>query len=161
MDAEHAFSTCLTLVIVYIAFPFSERDIAAMETALAVLRGMGEKGNEYLQARYALLMKLRSTFGLGEHTGLSMSMPASGFGSGGGIQHNQSFNPHLNSVPSSAIPITQMESTFQPYQDISFNFDVEDDPKLWEEISGNIDIDMDTSWIRSTLREEAYQGPPM
>jgi hypothetical protein len=53
----------------------------------------------------------------------------------------------------------QPENNFQPYQDISFNVDVEDDPKLWEAISGNIDIDMDTGWIQSALRKEACQGP--
>ena len=37
-------------------------------------------------------------------------------------------------------------------QDIPFNLDVNDDSGLWEEVLGQIDIDMDRDWIEHTLR---------
>src|ERR1700743_186652 len=63
MDGEHAFSASLTLVMVNVAFPYNKRDAKARETALSVLRGMAEKGNDYIQARLALLTNLRATIG--------------------------------------------------------------------------------------------------
>ena len=163
MDGEHAFSAALTLVMVNVSFPFNQRDAAAMETALSVLRGMAEKGNEYIQARLTLLANLRSAIG-----------PRASRNMYGKTEHAPIQNYPIPSQPLTINPAIianagpaqltdfypPLESSFQPLQEISFNFDGDDDAKLWEEISGNIDIDMDTGWIENALRNEAYQFPP-
>ena len=45
-----------------------------------------------------------------------------------------------------------LERDLPSIEDISFNFDVNEDTGLWEEVLGQIDIDMDTDWIEHTLR---------
>lgn len=45
-----------------------------------------------------------------------------------------------------------LEQDIPSIHDISFNFDINDDPGLWDEVLGQIDIDMDTDWIENTLR---------
>jgi len=159
MDGEHAFSTSLTLVLVNVAFPYNERDSSAMDTALSVLRGMAEKGNEYIQARLKLLMDLRASMGHQQvsavGTALSMPLQPPVVSNMTAIQHPtiQSYNG------SAAVPhnIPYLQSPFHAFQDISFNFDIDDKDVLWDEISGNLDIDMDTGWIESALRKD-YDG---
>lgn len=60
MDGEHIFSAAIVLVMASLAFPFNDRDHAAMEKALEVLRGMAEKGNGHIRARHELLINLRA-----------------------------------------------------------------------------------------------------
>lgn len=60
MDGEHAFSAALVLVMANVAFPYNDRDTQAMEQALAVLKSMALRGNEYIRARHALLLNLRT-----------------------------------------------------------------------------------------------------
>ncbi len=160
MDGEHAFSTSLTLVMVNFAFPYNKRDAKAMETALSVLRGMAEKGNEYIQARLSLLMNLRATIGRRS----PMTRP----------QQNQmevlaetqesetdEFNlpPNLSFMEPMQLQDDSLELTnnFYPFQDVSLDFQIDDDPKFWEEIYGDIDIDMETGWIENALRNEVQQ----
>ena len=158
MDGEHAFSTTLTLILVNVALPYNERDATAMETAFSVLRGMAEKGNEYVQARHALLLNLRTS--MGQH----MTSPVNAFLPPSTTQNLAPNRPGFAPIsvfagPESVVNTNALpQASFQPFQDISFNFNVDDDDKLWEEISGNIDIDMDTGWIESTLRRD-YEGP--
>ena len=38
------------------------------------------------------------------------------------------------------------------FRDIAFQFDLNDDPALWEGALDQIDIDMDTDWIENTLK---------
>ena len=45
-----------------------------------------------------------------------------------------------------------LEQDLPSTYDISFNFDINDDPGLWDGVLGQIDIDMDTDWIENTLR---------
>ena len=159
MDGEHAFSAALTLVMVNVALSVDDRDTAAMECALSVLRNMAEKGNGNIGARLALLANIRSTirpsvaaqtydrpFPLPDPT-----FPAS--------DPSQLFDLANVTMPLADNNL-QPEDGFQPFQDVSFNFEMDDDPTLWDEISGNIDIDMDTVWIETALRREAYQPPP-
>jgi hypothetical protein len=158
MDGEHAFSAALTLIMINRALSYSEQDVLAMEVALSVLRGMGEKGNEYMQARYTLLMKLRATIG----------RPTSKFPSTTAISMPTFSSPTTQFTSSSTI--TNMEPVygreveslvaggFRPDQDISFAFDTNDDHALWEQISSNIDISMDTVWIEDTLRKNGQHN---
>ncbi|KAK1493294.1 fungal specific transcription factor [Colletotrichum tamarilloi] len=60
MDGEHVFSASIVLVMVCVAFPTDPSSIMAMNAGLDLLRGMGERGNSYMGARYELLANLRS-----------------------------------------------------------------------------------------------------
>ncbi|KAK3680420.1 fungal-specific transcription factor [Podospora appendiculata] len=60
MDGEHVFSAAIVLVMVCVAFPASEANTTAMNAGLELLRGMAERGNSHMAARYELLVRLRS-----------------------------------------------------------------------------------------------------
>jgi len=164
MDGEHAFSAALTLVMVNVAFPYNERDAVAMETALGVLRGMSEKGNEYIRARLALLMNLLTTIRPRVSTRQSATViplpRSSPLASLSNTESTSSAGVYITSPVAVQDSSSHPENHLQPWQDLSFNFDINDDPGLWEEISGNIDIDMDTGWIECALRTEASQVLP-
>ena len=163
MDGEHAFSATLTLVMVNVAFPYNEKDAAAMETALSVLRSMAAKGNEYIEARLSLLMNLRSSIGL-RASPRPQNIPVSALSTS--TQGSSMCNPYNTMTLPLDVPlqpvgnVLQFDNSFQPLQDVSFNFDIEEDPKFWEELSGNLDIDVDmnTGWIENALRHEAYHN---
>ncbi|KAJ0163538.1 Proline utilization trans-activator [Colletotrichum tanaceti] len=61
MDGEHVFSASIVLVMVCVAFPTDASNILAMNAGLDLLKGMGERGNSYMGARYELLANLRPT----------------------------------------------------------------------------------------------------
>jgi proline utilization trans-activator len=162
MDGEHAFSASLTLVMVNVAFPFNERDARAMETALSVLRGMAEKGNEYIQARLTLLMNLRATIGRkSPKTGPQQDMPeqlpeAAVLGTTGSIPPSFMQPTSPQTLQDTSLHLT---NNFYPFQDVSLDFQIgDDDPNFWEEIYGDVDIDMETGWIENALRNEAQQS---
>ena len=161
MDGEHAFSASLTLVMVNVAFPYNEKDAIAMETALSVLRGMAAKGNEYIEARLSLLMNLRTSIGpvsSSRSRNMTATVPLTHFQDPGlGLSYKPTTSP-VNIPLQPQDSFLQLDGSFQPLQDVSFNFDVEEDPKFWEELSGNLDIDMnmDTGWIENALRNESY-----
>ncbi len=164
MDGEHAFSAALTLVMVNIAFPYNQRDAATMETALTVLGGMAAKGNEYIEARLALLNNLRSSIvprQSNRSQNIAPPTPRTNFQAPGMAPSFSPTDLPTNPTILSQDPTLQFDNSFQPLQDISFNLDFEEDPKFWEEISGNLDIDitMNTEWIENALRSEVYQGP--
>jgi hypothetical protein len=161
MDGEHAFSASLTLVMVNVAFPYNRRDAKAMETALSVLRGMAEKGNEYIQRRLTLLTNLRATIGrrspeMRPHQTEMETIP------GDQVPEVQEFNLPHNLPYMAPLPLEdtsfELANNFYPFQDVSLDFQLDDDPKFWEEIYGDIDIDMETGWIENALRNEAQQG---
>ncbi|KID78564.1 Proline utilization trans-activator [Metarhizium brunneum] len=60
MDGEHIFSASIVLVMVCAAFPTNIANTTAMNAGLSLLRGMGERGNSHMGARYELLAKLHS-----------------------------------------------------------------------------------------------------
>ncbi|EHA47676.1 C6 transcription factor [Pyricularia oryzae 70-15] len=60
MDSEHIFSAAIVLLMVCFAFPPDERNMQAMSMGLNLLKGMAERGNSYIGARYQLLHHLRS-----------------------------------------------------------------------------------------------------
>jgi proline utilization trans-activator len=148
MDGEHAFSAALTLVMVNVAFPYNERDASALETSLSILRGMAQKGNEYIQARLSLLLEVLATIGrqpyasMNDTTGLAMP--------------NQSFDTRIPPGSFAHQSQLQTERNFQPFQDVSLDLNLDNDPTFWEELSGNIDIDMATGWMETALRGEAH-----
>lgn len=62
MDSEHAFSAAIVLVMVCVAFPTNQPTTSSMHAALELLRGMSQRGNSHMAARYELLDRLRATF---------------------------------------------------------------------------------------------------
>jgi proline utilization trans-activator len=151
MDGEHAFSASLTLVMVCGAFPYSHQVATSMETALGVLRGMAGKGNEYIQARLALLLDLQNNMG-------RRSPRANAYESA--TQPEQAdlgqaiAEPATNLQPALDAPLQWIDDNFQPFQDVSLDFPLDDDPKFWEDIYRDVDIDMETGWIEDALRNE-------
>lgn len=60
MDGEHVFSAAIVLVMVCVAFPTNERNTRAMNSGLELLKGMAQRGNSHMGARYELLAHLRN-----------------------------------------------------------------------------------------------------
>lgn len=60
MDGEHIFSAAIVLVMACAAFPHDDPTTAAMNAGLDLLRGMAERGNSHMGARYELLAHLRN-----------------------------------------------------------------------------------------------------
>lgn len=60
MDGEHIFSAAIVLVMACVAFPTNPSNTAAMNAGLDLLRGMAERGNSHMGARYELLAHLRN-----------------------------------------------------------------------------------------------------
>ncbi|KAK0634239.1 fungal-specific transcription factor [Bombardia bombarda] len=76
MDGEHVFSATIVLVMVCVAFPTSEANTQAMNAGLELLKGMAERGNSHMGARYHLLVNLRARRSPGAQEGsLSTSPP--------------------------------------------------------------------------------------
>lgn len=62
MDSEHAFSAAIVLVMVWVSFPTNSQNRKSMDSALELLRGMSQRGNSHMAARYELLEHLKATF---------------------------------------------------------------------------------------------------
>lgn len=62
MDSEHAFSAAIVLVMVWVSFPTNPQNRKSMDSALELLRGMSQRGNSHMAARYELLEHLKATF---------------------------------------------------------------------------------------------------
>ena len=148
MDGEHAFSAALVLVMANVAFPHNERDAASVELALSVLRGMAEKGNEYIRARHALLLNLRSTLSRQAKRRIITSNNQSSEES---VDSDTIFEDSVHYPPEAETP----RPTFQQFQDLSFNFNVEDNDAFWDEFSGDAQIGMSSEWIESTFQPES------
>lgn len=77
MDGEHIFSASIVLVMTCAAFPTNVASTMAMNAGLSLLRGMGERGNSHMGARYELLAKLQTgmTPGSAPPAGATQSSP--------------------------------------------------------------------------------------
>jgi len=146
MNGEHAFSAALVLVMANVAFPYNERDAVSVEQALSLLRSMAEKGNEYIRARHALLVSLRSALGC-QAKGKTTTSQAR--------QSQQEADP--DSLPEgnlSFAPEAETPPILQQFQYISFNFIVENDDAFWEDLSGDAQIGMNNEWIENAFQHE-------
>jgi len=147
MDGEHAFSAALVLITADAAFPHNERDATSVVQALSVLKGMAEKGNEYIRARHALLLSLRS----------ALSRQARGRPTG---SHDQSFEEGAatdTTFEDSVSILSEPETprpTFQQFQDLPFNFNVESNDAFWDEFSGDAHFGMSSEWIENAFQHE-------
>lgn len=155
LDGEYIFSAALLLVMVNAAFPHNETNARAMETALNLLRSMADRGNAYLSSRHSLLLELRAAIGpkpivndaarMSTHPNVTAIAPSNRVASPAA----QEALPDPSVLPGSW---PQQVFDLPSFQDISFQFDLNDDPALWEGALDQIDIDMDTDWIESTLK---------
>ena len=145
MDGEHAFSAALVLVMVNVAFQYNERDAASMEQALSILQGMAQKGNEYIRARHSLLLNLRSALSR-QARNRPAEMPQVVPGEGAGDAPNFA---DLNAEHWE--PLTPPPS-FQQFQDLSFNLNMDDTDAFWDEFSAEAQIGMNTEWIESAFQ---------
>jgi hypothetical protein len=155
MDGEHAFSAAIVLVMVNIAFPVNDRDNAAMDMALGVLRWMADKGNSHIQARHQFLLNLRSRIPSESTTTPDTSASI--------IPPHVS--THANNTSNAFVPLTLTnnsdidttvpfpEST-NPSLDHMLRFETTSgDAGLWEEGYRNFDINvvnMDFDWTQLT-----------
>lgn len=122
-----------------------------MEMALGLLRGMADRGNTYLGSRHSLLLELQSTIGSGarkrEPVAEGPVTPSN--------SQPQSPPAATGTMGDAAVGLPTnwpLQRDLPSIEDISFNFDVNEDTGLWEEVLGQIDIDMDTDWIENALR---------
>lgn len=149
LDGEYVFSAALLLIMVNAAFPLNEGNARTMETALSLLRSMADRGNTYLSSRHSLLLELRaaiepkSSTSVADHIALPANDPAT----------PRSTLPSPD--PQEAVDPVPAEVWLHPpdlpaLQDMSFQFDLNDDSALWEGALGH--IDMDANWIENTLR---------
>ncbi|KAJ5448531.1 hypothetical protein N7445_003352, partial [Penicillium cf. griseofulvum] len=163
LDGEYIFSAALLLVMVNAAFPPDETNARAMETALGLLRGMADRGNTYLDSRHTLLLELQAAIGPRraeeKDTYTANSLAVGHRGPVTPMTENGA-NISDNDPPSSAELAPSQVLTYnwpqQPdlpsFRDIALQFDLNDDPALWEGALDQIDIDMDTDWIENTLK---------
>ncbi|PWY88222.1 C6 transcription factor [Aspergillus heteromorphus CBS 117.55] len=149
LDGEYVFSAALLLVMVNAAFPHNEANARAMELSMTLLRNMADRGNTNLAARHSLLLELRSSIGpnRARKDGEVADAPVTP----SSTQQTPS-NPVVE--PPAGTTMLAPHQDLPSMQEISFNFDINDDPGLWEEVLDQIDIDMDTDWIENTLKRQ-------
>ncbi|KAJ5156876.1 hypothetical protein N7492_009679 [Penicillium capsulatum] len=153
LDGEYIFSAALLLVMVNAAFPHNETNARAMDTALRLLRNMADRGNTYLGSRHSLLLELRAAIGP-KATTADASLTNSALDIPVTPSSEQPVSPDLRAsdTPQVLGGDWQRPLDLPSLQDISFQFDLNDDPALWEGALDQIDIDMDTDWIENTLK---------
>lgn len=163
LDGEYIFSAALLLVMVNAAFPSNETSARAMETALNLLRGMADRGNTYLDSRHSLLLELRAAIGPRpaeekdtDTTGsliAGQKTPVTPMTENGGNPSDDIPDPSAELAASQVLNYNwPQQPDFPSFRDIAFQFDLNDDPALWEGALDQIDIDMDTDWIENTLK---------
>jgi hypothetical protein len=134
------------------AFPHDDTNARTMETALNLLRSMADRGNTYLGSRHSLLLELWASIGpkSGATAAESTSPPVPE--APATPQSEQPASLVGESLPSPVPPTDWPLPGLPSFNDISFQFDPNDDPALWEGALNQIDIDMDAEWIENTLR---------
>ncbi|KAJ6041628.1 uncharacterized protein N7446_010492 [Penicillium canescens] len=154
LDGEYIFSAALLLVMVNAAFPHNDTNDWAMGAALNLLQSMADRGNTYLGSRHSLLLELQTAIGIKPAMSGADRLspprnvpttPKSERPAGLGTEEADAHPPVLEGI-------WQQPPDFSSLEDISFPFDVNDDPALWEGALNEIDIDMDTEWIENTLK---------
>ncbi|GLA85121.1 transcriptional activator [Aspergillus tubingensis] len=136
IDGEQAFSAALLLVMVNIAFPYTEVNASAMDMALLILQDMAEKGNKYMRACHDLLTKIRSAF-------KPPVAPAC---------NEETDREEVQRQPAwMGIVGTPGE---QQQQDDLFPGGNAGHLEVWADVIDSIGIDMDRQWIGTTLMRD-------
>ncbi|KAJ5871158.1 uncharacterized protein N7529_003511 [Penicillium soppii] len=159
LDGEYIFSAALLLVMVNAAFPPNETSARAMETALSLLRGMADRGNIYLGSRHSLLLELRAAIG-SKPVGIHDNAPASPGSpklpatpaTENGVNIPELPDVDIQLSNSQGLSNDWQQTDIPSFRDIAFQFDLNDDPALWEGALDQIDMNMDTDWIENTLK---------
>lgn len=151
LDGEYAFSAALLLVMVNAVFPHNDTNARAMDMALNLLRSMADRGNAYLGSRHSLLLELQSAIGPSGSRNGGSGMAAPVTPNSTAPESAPAANGYEEPAPVLASE-WPLEQDLPSMRDMTLNFDINDDPGLWEEVLGQIDIDMDTDWIENTLR---------
>jgi hypothetical protein len=130
------------------AFPHNETNARTMDMALNLLRSMADRGNTYLGSRHSLLLELQASIGSNQvaEREIDFNAPVTPTSS------QQRSPPETTVIGRDDARVGP--SDWPSQQHITFNLDINDDPGLWEEVLGQIDIDMDTDWIENTLRRQ-------
>ncbi|KAH8689332.1 fungal-specific transcription factor domain-containing protein [Talaromyces proteolyticus] len=140
IDGEQAFSAALLLVMVNIAFPYTEMNASTMDMALLVLQSMAEKGNKYIRACHDLLTKIRSTI-------KPNTTPAQGEG-----MDREEVQRQLAWIAIHGASGDQQQ--YPQQQGDTFPVGNADDRDVWVDVIESIDIDMDRQWIGTTLMRQ-------
>ncbi|KAL4891150.1 C6 transcription factor [Aspergillus ambiguus] len=151
LDGEYAFSAALLLVMVNAVFPHNDTNSRTMEMALNLLRSMADRGNTYLGARHSLLLELQSAIGPNDlrKTDTTTEGPVTPNST---VQQSTAVANVFDEPAAVLSTEWSLQQDLPSMRDMTLNFDINDDPGLWEEVLGQIDIDMDTDWIENTLR---------
>ncbi|KAF9890125.1 Transcriptional activator [Aspergillus nanangensis] len=152
LDGEYAFSAALLLVMVNAVFPHNETNARTMDMGLSLLRSMADRGNTYLGSRHSLLLELQSVIRPSRARKDAVNALEAPVTPNSTAQQP---TPSTNTFEDPAAVLTTewpLQQDLPSMRDMTLNFDINDDPGLWEEVLGQIDIDMDTDWIESTLR---------
>ncbi|KAF7564047.1 hypothetical protein G7046_g85 [Stylonectria norvegica] len=160
MDSEHIFSATIVLVMVCAAFPVNTANTVAMNAGLDLLRGMGERGNSHMGARYELLANLRFSVmpggsQLSPYTGdfsspMATSIPASTGSIQGGLP-DAAYLVGDGTGRRLAFPVVDNSVLGEPFYDESVSTGM--DFGLWEEGFADpaMDVDFDlTQWTSAT-----------
>ncbi|OJJ50125.1 hypothetical protein ASPZODRAFT_149527 [Penicilliopsis zonata CBS 506.65] len=156
-DGEYAFSAALLLVMVNAAFPYNEANALAMEAAIHLLRGMGDRGNRYIESRHALLLDLRASMNSkhkppqGPQESASVTLEPPGTSQPIGVPKDPQGD--IQEAGSGPMPEWPLPGSMPAARDIDFTFDINDDPGLWDRVLNAIHID-DADMIDWTLRRE-------
>jgi hypothetical protein len=159
LDGEYIFSAALLLVMVNATFPPNETSARAMETALNLLRGMADRGNSYLGSRHSLLLELRAAIvtrsaanDTDRGSSVGLKVPLTPTTEQGASLTEEKEDTASQIAASQFLAHEWSQSDLPSFRDIAFQFDLNDDPALWEGALNQIDIDMDTDWIENTLK---------
>lgn len=95
MDGEHCFSAAIVLVLVCLAFPYSEQDFTAMDSGLRLLQLMVDRGNNNMAPRLQLLQQVRSCI----TTPLGVTIPAQFTPSSDDAFQTAQLDPMVSSFP--------------------------------------------------------------
>ena len=164
MDGEHAFSAALLLVIMNAAFSHNEDDEKFKNMALNLLQTMADRGNHYLKSRHALLIDLQNSIEqklrpARQSTGASSVITCQPIVTAvatktptGSTLGDPPINIQENLSPGGTSTHWDAHRSFSAFENVGFDFDINDDPRLWEKVLAIIDINMDSGWIANTLR---------
>lgn len=140
MDGEHIFSAALVLVMANVAFPHNERDYVSMHQALSILKGMANRGNEYIRARHALLLNLRDALG------------RRSWQEAGARSEYELVTQH--SIETDTYPV------YEQFEGLPFNIDMEDQDSVWDELSNQAFFGMNSEWMADAFQHATREEPP-
>jgi proline utilization trans-activator len=136
--------------MVNIAFPPNPQDRAAMDSALNILGGMADKGNNHMKARHQLLVNLRSSAYRLQHARVAPYNPFKHDQYGGADQTSDLSNDEMLSGPTPSLEATAAFSGELPDN-------TTEDVDLWEQVYGDLSLGMDFDWDETGKMVESWE----